>query len=65
MLVLENQNLSLEQMLKEHNLYLLSEEEYKEYIKLKSNMEYLKKIDESIAQLQAGLGHEHELIEVE
>ena len=66
MIITDNsQVLSIDKLLKEQGIRLISNEEYDEYIRLKKNAEYLAKIDESLAQLREGRGHEHELIEVE
>jgi antitoxin YefM len=47
------------------NIYMISEAEYNALQKTKRNAEYLAKIDRGIAQLEAGKGQQHELIEVD
>lgn len=42
----------------------VSEKDYKEMARARRNVEYLEKIDRGIAQLEAGMGRQHELIEV-
>ena len=49
----------------EKNVVLVSLEKYNQLMKAMRNAEYLYKIDCSIAQLKAGKGKQHELIEVE
>lgn len=49
----------------EKNVVILSLERYNQLEKAARNAEYLAMIDKSIAQLEAGKGHEHELIEVD
>ncbi len=49
----------------EKNVVLVSLEKYNQFMKAVRNAEYLYKIDCSIAQLKAGKGQQHELIEVE
>ena len=46
------------------NVVLISEKKYKEYEKMKRNAEYIEILDRGFAQLAAGEGTEHELIEV-
>ena len=43
----------------------MSLEQYNQLVKAAKNAEYLAMIDRSIAQLSAGNGQEHELIEVD
>ena len=50
---------------KNENIVLISESEYNEFVKAKRNAEYLAMLDKSIAELEAGKGQEHELIEVD
>lgn len=47
------------------NIYMISEAEYNALQKTKRNAEYLAKIDRGIAQLEAGKGQLHDLIEVD
>lgn len=49
----------------EKNVVLVSLEKYNQLMKTVRNAEYLYKIDCSIAQLKAGKGQQHELIEVD
>lgn len=49
----------------EKNVVLMSLEQYNAVMKAARNAEYLANIDRSIAQLEAGNGQSHELIEVE
>lgn len=49
----------------EKNVVLVSLEKYNQFMKAIKNTEYLYKIDCSIAQLKAGKGQQHELIEVD
>ena len=49
----------------EKNVVLLSLEKYNQLEKAARNAEYLAMIDRSIAQLKAGKGQQHELIEVD
>ncbi|MBU5470569.1 type II toxin-antitoxin system prevent-host-death family antitoxin [Falcatimonas sp. MSJ-15] len=49
----------------EKNVVLMSLEQYNQLEKAARNNEYLAMIDRSIAQLEAGKGQEHELIEVD
>lgn len=49
----------------EKNVVLLSLERYNQLEKAARNAEYLTMIDRGIAQLEAGNGQAHELIEVE
>lgn len=49
----------------EKNVVLVSLEKYNQLMKAVRNAEYLYKIDCSIAQLKAGKGQQHELIEVD
>ena len=49
----------------EKNIVLMSLDEYNRLGKAARNNEYLAMIDRSIAQLEAGKGQEHELIEVD
>lgn len=49
----------------EKNIVLMSLDEYNRLEKSARNNEYLAMIDRSIAQLEAGKGQEHELIEVD
>ena len=48
----------------EKNIVILSLERYNQLEKAARNAEYLAMIDRSMAQLEAGKGQEHELIEV-
>lgn len=48
----------------EKNVVILSLERYNQLEKSARNAEYLAMIDRSMAQLEAGKGQEHELIEV-
>ena len=48
----------------EKNVVILSLERYNQLEKAARNAEYLSMIDRSMAQLEAGKGQEHELIEV-
>lgn len=48
----------------EKNVVILSLERYNQLEKVARNAEYLAMIDRSMAQLEAGKGQEHELIEV-
>lgn len=47
------------------NVVLLSLEKFNQLEKMARNAEYLAKIDRAIAQLEAGKGQQHELIEAE
>lgn len=49
----------------EKNIVLMSLDEYNRLEKAARNNEYLAMIDHGIAQLEAGKGQEHELIEVD
>ncbi len=49
----------------EKNVVLMSLEQYNNIMRTARNAEYLAKIDQGIAQLEAGKGQIHELIEVE
>ncbi len=49
----------------EKNVVLISLEKYNQLEKAARNAEYLAMIDRGIAQLEAGKGQQHELIEVE
>lgn len=49
----------------EKNVVLMSLEKYNQLEKAARNAEYLAMIDRGIAQLEAGKGQQHELIEVE
>lgn len=49
----------------EKNVVILSLERYNQLVKAARNAEYLAMIDRSMAQLEAGKGQEHELIEVD
>lgn len=49
----------------EKNVVILSLEKYNQIMKAAQNAEYLAMIDRGIAQLSAGNGQQHELIEVE
>lgn len=49
----------------EKNVVILSLERYNQLEKAARNAEYLAMIDRSMAQLEAGKGQEHELIEVD
>ena len=49
----------------EKNVVLLSLEKYNQIMKMARNAEYLAMIDQSISQLTAGRGQQHELIEDE
>lgn len=49
----------------EKNVVLMSLEQYNQLTKAARNAEYLAMLDRGIAQLEAGKGQEHELIEVD
>ncbi len=49
----------------EKNIVLMSLDKYNQLEKAARNNEYLAMIDRGIAQLEAGNGQEHELIEVD
>lgn len=49
----------------EKNVVIISLEKYNQLEKMARNAEYLSMIDRSIAQLEAGKGQMHELIEVD
>ena len=49
----------------EKNVVLLSLEKYNQIMKMAKNAEYLAMLDRSMAQLAAGRGQKHELIEVD
>ena len=49
----------------EKNVVLMSLEQYNTIMKAARNAEYLAKIDRSFAQLEAGRGQQHDLIEVD
>ena len=49
----------------EKNVVLMSLEQYNTIMKAARNAEYLAKIDRSFAQLEAGRGPQHDLIEVD
>lgn len=49
----------------EKNVVLMSLDKYNQLEKAARNAEYLAMIDRGIAQLEAGKGQQHELIEVE
>lgn len=49
----------------EKNVVLISLDKYNQLEKAARNAEYLAMIDRGIAQLEAGKGQQHELIEVE
>lgn len=48
----------------EKNVVIISLEKYNSIMKAANNAEYLSMIDRGLAQLEAGRGQEHELIEV-
>lgn len=48
----------------EKNVVLMSLEKYNQIVKMARNAEYLAMIDRSMAQLAAGKGQQHDLIEV-
>lgn len=45
-------------------LVAISKKDYEEMLKAKRNAEYLEKIDRGLAQMKAGEGQPHDLIEV-
>lgn len=47
----------------EKNVVLMSLEQYNELMRAARNAEYLNKLDRAIAQLEAGKGVQHDLIE--
>ena len=49
----------------EKNVVILSLEKYNQIMKTTRNAEYLAMLDRGIAQLSAGKGQQHELIEVD
>ena len=49
----------------EKNVVLMSLNKYNKHEKAARNVEYLAMIDRGIAQLEAGKGQQHELIETE
>lgn len=49
----------------EKNVVILSLEKYNQIMKAARNAEYLAMLDRGIAQLSAGKGQQHELIEVD
>ncbi len=49
----------------EKNVVLMSLNKYNKHEKAARNVEYLAMIDRGIAQLEAGKGQQHELIEAE
>lgn len=49
----------------EKNVVILSLEKYNQMMKAARNAEYLAMLDRGIAQLSAGKGQQHELIEVD
>jgi len=49
----------------ERNVVLLSLDKYNEFLKAMRNLEYMTKIREGIAELEAGKGEIHDLIEVD
>lgn len=49
----------------EKNVVLMSLEKYNQIVKMARNAEYLAMIDRSMAQLAAGNGQQHDLIEVD
>ena len=49
----------------EKNVVLMSLEKYNQIVKMARNAEYLAMIDRSMAQLAAGKGQQHDLIEVD
>jgi len=49
----------------ERNVVLLSLDKYNEFLKAMRNLEYMTKIREGIAELEAGKGVIHDLIEVD
>lgn len=49
----------------EKNVVILSLEQYNSIMKALRNAEYLAKLDQGIAQLEAGKGQVHELIEAD
>lgn len=49
----------------EKNVVMMSLEQYNSIMRTARNAEYLAKIDQGIAQLEAGKGQVHDLIEVE
>lgn len=49
----------------EKNVVLMSLEKYNQIMKMAKNAEYLAMIDRSMAQLAAGKGQQHDLIEVD
>ena len=49
----------------EKNVVLMSLEKYNRLVKAARNIEYLSMLDRGIAQVEAGKGQEHELMEVD
>lgn len=49
----------------EKNVVLMSLEKYNQIVKMARNAEYLSMIDRGMAQLAAGKGQQHDLIEVD
>ena len=49
----------------EKNVVLISLEQYNALTKAARNAEYLAKIDRSFDQLEAGMGKQHEIVEVD
>ena len=49
----------------ERNVVLLSLDKYNEFLKAMRNLEYMTKIRDGIAELEAGKGEIHDLIEVD
>lgn len=49
----------------EKNIVIISLEKYNQIMKAAQNADYLSMIDRGIAQLSAGRGQQHELIEVD
>ena len=49
----------------EKNVVLMSLEKYNQIVKMARNAEYLAMIDRSMAQLAAGKGQQHDLIEAD
>lgn len=62
MIVMDKPDISVDRILKEQGFHIITEKEYKEYMRLKNNEAYLAKIKKGIEQIKAGQGQEHELI---
>lgn len=57
--------ISLDKILEDKNMVIISKSDYDEFLRLKNNAEYLAKIDRGIEQMEKGLCQQHDIIEVD